>query len=229
MAIPRAAYMPDIEPVKPREFTQETLIDDLAAIGVPPRARKADRETVPKCVQDLHDWQDFPARPFGLVGEGGVGKSCALVFALKRALEREVAQRPRLPIFQNEPVEYRWVGWPALAGRMNMAASRRDWDDVDVSTVPLIEWICGDPKHRILILDDIGEEGKFGGHVTTQLDLLIDAIYNYEARMFWTSMKSVTTMAGPKVYGYRMMSRLTGASPDFTLPAGLPDLRIQSR
>ena len=124
--------------------------------------------------------------------------------------------------------QFKWVGWPAYASRMKGLASRREWTDPQASVEALVQWATREPEHRVLILDDIGMESiKEGSYTTEQLELLIDDLYNWEVRVFWTSNRSLEEMSEPRFYGYRLISRLTGLSPDATLPKDMPDLRIR--
>lgn len=225
LATPRTVYMPGDAPSKPaRPYTNEDLIADLRKIGVPPRLCKAELPMVPKAIQALLSWQDFPERPFGMVGKGGVGKSCALVYGMKQVLLQEHASKGRL--LSPDPIAFRWIGWPALAIRMKNLTSRREWESPEASLLPLIDWVCEDPAGHILILDDIGEENiKTDSYTSEQLALLIDEAYNHEARVFWTANKTVGDLKN--AYGYRLVSRLCGLSPDAELPPDLPDLRVQ--
>jgi hypothetical protein len=84
-------------------------------------------------------------------------------------------------------------------------------------------------------MERFGKDG--GGYALEQLELLLNVAYGYEARLFWTSNKHVQDtelngvkvlgLANPAIYGPRLVSRLTGLSPDTTLPFDLPDLRIR--
>ena len=213
----------------------------LMEIGVPPRLQKAVPEIVPKEIQRLQCYQAFPMRPFGLVGQGGIGKSCAIVKAMKDTMIREwteagpsrLEEQPGTPfegprvVHPKLKTQFKWIGWPAYASKMKTFASRREWLDPQASVEALIQWVTRDPEHRVLILDDIGMESiKEGSYTTEQLELLIDEAWNWECRVFWTSNRSLDEMAEPRFYGYRLTSRLTGLSPDATIPDGLPDLRI---
>jgi len=254
-----AAYLPVPEPNRilaqnlkfEEEFEKEKatgfadrLRDYLFEIGVPPRLQKANAEMLPAPIARLKCFAAMPEKGFGLVGDGGVGKSCALVYGIKRTLWREWTEAGPARIVESPPkhgagfegphrvnprqqTEFKWIGWPAFAARMKSMAARREWTHAEASTEALIQWITTKPQSRVLILDDIGEEGvKAGSYTSEQLELLIDNAWNYECRIFWTSNHSLEQMSEATYYGYRLVSRLTGLSPDATLPPGLPDLRI---
>ena len=65
-------------------------------------------------------------------------------------------------------------------------------------------------------------------YVQEQLELLIDVAYGCEVKTFWTTNKTVEELADERVYGYRLMSRMAGLSPDITLPKDMPDLRVSN-
>jgi DNA replication protein DnaC len=217
----------------------------LLSIGVPPRDQKTKREIIPVEINRLKCWNAFPSYGFGVVGPAGCGKSCALVAQIRKVLVEEmIANGPaRYDDTEqyrtvNPTTEFKWIGWPAFASRMKNLAARREWVVPEASTEGLIQWIHTDQDHkRVLILDDLGMENVKGGYVNEQLELLVDAAYGYEARVFWTSNKQVMDgeregqkvfgLANPAVYGPRLVSRLTGLSPDVQLPDDLPDLRIR--
>ena len=219
----------------------------LLAIGVPPRDQKTKREIIPTAISNLKCWNSFPAYGFGMIGNAGCGKSCALVAQIQEVLREELtAAGPKRyddseQAIGGEPTtEFRWIGWPAFASRMKNLAARREWVVPGASTEGLIQWIQSDQDHhRVLILDDLGMENvKGGGYSNEQLELLVDAAYGYEARLFWTSNKSVTDtevdgnkvfgLANPAIYGPRLVSRLIGLSPDAVLPKNMVDLRVQA-
>ena len=224
----------------------EKIRRTLLAIGVPPRDQKTKREVIPAAISSLKCWGAFPAYGFGLIGNAGCGKSCALVAQIQKVLLDEItAAGPsrwtddsEQCVGGNPVTEFRWIGWPAFASRMKNLAARREWMMPGASTEGLIQWIQADQDHhRVLILDDLGMENvKGGGYSNEQLELLVDAAYGYEARLFWTSNKSVTDtevegnkvfgLANPAIYGPRLVSRLIGLSPDAMLPP-LPDLRTR--
>jgi DNA replication protein DnaC len=222
------------------ERLRRTLID----IGTPPRLQKSNEQTIPSAIASLKSFQAFPSRGFGLVGPPGCGKSCAYVWAMKQVLLREFAEAGPTRVeevnqgkgsFQGtrridpEPeTQFKWVGWPSMTVHMKHMASRREWTDPKASTLTLIKWAITDPAHRILVLDDIGMENiKPESYTTEQLEILMDEMYNHEVRVFWTSNKTPDALERDGIYGQRLVSRLTGLSPDAMLPSDLPDLRIR--
>lgn len=220
MTLPLAAYMPAHG--RPKEVTPVWTL--LAAMGIPPRIIKSFPDRVPTEIRSLTSYQDFPARPFGLVGESGVGKSSAFASAIRSL------------ITDGATLEFRWVGWVSTAIRMKNAASRREWDSPEASTFALIEWVQESPTTHILIMDDLGMEfpkaAKADGdptrgwvYTSEQLELLVDEAWNHEARLYWTSQREVEELE--QLYGSRLMSRLVGLSPDARLPKGMPDLRVR--
>jgi len=213
----------------------------LMEMGVPPRLQKAVPNRVPKEIHALKCFQSFPAQPFGLVGEGGIGKSCAIVQAIKSTLVRDWtdAGPSRMEessdrsfegyrvVHPKPKTQFKWVGWPAYASKMKSFASRREWLDPQASVEALVHWATRDAESRVLILDDLGMESiKEGSYTTEQLELLVDELYNWECRVFWTSNRCLEDMEKSTFYGYRLVSRLTGLSPDAMIPNGLPDLRL---
>jgi hypothetical protein len=229
-----------------RDGFKDKLRDTLFSIGVPPRLHPAGPDILPPEISSLRCFDAMPEMGFGLVGEGGVGKSCALTYGIKKTLVREWAEAGPVRLVNEPPrdirgafegpfrhvptarTEFRWIGWPAFASRMKNFAARREWTNPQASTEELILWLTTFPKRRALILDDIGMEGvKSGSYTSEQLELLVDEAWNYECKVFWTSNRTVEEMAEPGFYGYRLVSRLTGLSPDAPLPSGMPDLRIR--
>jgi len=216
----------------------------LTEIGVPPRLQKAELGRVPEEIKSMESFLAFPAKPFGLVGPGGAGKSCAMVNRIKTVVLHEIAEAgPRVLAdlgvpgltsnsapYPSTKTTFRWIGWPAFASRMKGLAARREWLDPMATTAGLIQWATADPEHRILVLDDIGEEGiKAESYVSEQLELLVDDLYNHEARLFWTSNHTPEQLSEPSAYGYRLLSRLTGLAPDAVLPEDMPDMRVGGR
>jgi hypothetical protein len=224
-------------------------------IGVPPRLQKAEYEVIPKAILDLRGMASFPNEPFGLVGPGGIGKSCALAWAIKSVIKREIlaAGPTRLELVNDKAwqgskvtqivhprtkTSFKWIGWPARATHMKAAASRREWDSPLATLFAEREWLCADVENRVLILDDIGMENpKDGAYSTDQLELLIDEAYDHEAKVFWTSNLPVSPESRDEngkderslrgTYGYRLVSRLIGLSPDAKrMPGTMPDLRV---
>lgn len=230
----------------------DSLARDLDAMGVPPRLRRASHDKVPLPIHTAPGFGRFPSVNFGLVGLGGVGKSCALVSSIKTELcrlyskagpatcggppvEERAATRGmegavlRIPTLD---LEFKWIGWPTAATLMKNLASQRKWDEPESSVHPLCQWLKADPPRHILIVDDIGME-RIGDYTSEQLELLIDTAYNHECRFFWTSeyptaSKDENLKTLRKVYSYRLVSRLTGLAPMIHLPDGMPDLRVKS-
>ena len=217
-------------------------------MGIPPRLQKAARGAVPDEVKNLKFYQNFPANPFGMVGPTGCGKSCALVLRIKEILKEDLEKAgptrieevnpthrlPHIPFEGTRTVlaspyhQFKWIGWPSFTVHMKSLASRREWNDPRASVFSILEWACREPERRILILDDLGmENAKAEAYTTEQLELLVDEAYNNEVRIFWTSNRSPEDLEKPHVYGPRLVSRLTGASPDAQLPITLPDLRVR--
>lgn len=248
---PMSAYLPETDPSDrfARDFERDRAEGFEGAIqtrlikwGIPPRLRKAGPDLIPEAIRALGCWREFPSRPFGLVGAGGTGKSCALIYAIKECLRREFEEagptrvdEPNYPfegaaIIKAKPrTSFRWIAWPEKAIEVKNLASRRDWENPDSTLLPIIDWVKDDPENNVLILDDLGMENvKADSYTSEQLELLIDTIYNYESRLFWTANKSVEELTKPTAYGYRLMSRLCGAAPDAGLPDDLPDLRVKS-
>jgi DNA replication protein DnaC len=216
----------------------ERIRHALLEIGVPARNHQSTQEAVPAEIARLQCLKGFPTQPFGLIGPPGCGKSCSFVAALRRALKAEfTAAGPSRwedgKFYQaGARTEFKWVGWPAMAIRMKGLAARREWLVPEASTAGLIQWLATDQEsRRVLILDDLGMETlKPDSYTTEQLELLIDEAYGLgTARVFWTSNKLVEDLEQPGAYGPRLMSRLLGMSPDATLPANLPDLRVKAR
>lgn len=230
-------------------FAERIRRDLLERVRVSPRDLKAVQEIIPAVIQGLKCYRDFPARGFGLVGPAGCGKSNALVAAIKKVQREEIeAGGPKRwddldHLSTMAPTtEFKWVSWPALAARMKGLAARREWTLPDASTEGLISWLETDQEHkRVLVLDDLGMENlKQDSYTTEQLELLIDKAYGLEARLFWTSNKQIEDrktetgevikgLSNPLLYGPRLISRLTGLSPDVDsrLLADLPDLRVR--
>ena len=217
---------------------------DLNAMTVPPRAQKAKLDMIPQDIQKLTVFQKFPEFPFGLTGPGGCGKSCAFAWLVKRFLINEyIALGPSYFVhkadgmfqgvsIQEEPVRTSllWLNWPSVAITMKHLAARREWDKQEASLLSIIERIRVAPATTILFIDDFGMENIKGekSYCQEQLELLIDVAYGCEVRTFWTTNKTVEELGEERLYGYRMMSRMAGLSPDVKLPVNLPDLRIRS-
>jgi hypothetical protein len=218
-------------------------------IQIPPRHQKAVAASVPHEIVSVEGYKDFPSKSFGLVGDGGCGKSCAISSLIQTTLRKDLEAAGPVRIeemarkdtrvgqpFQGtrtinpEPfTQFKWIGWPAYSVRMKNYASRREWDHPESSVMSLVQWVQCDPERRVLILDDLGMENvRSDSYTTEQLELLIDEIYNWEGRLFWTSNRGPEHLAKPEVYGYRLMSRLMGLSPARILPLGMPDLRNRS-
>ena len=237
------SYEEEFERAKRNGFAKE-IKAAMFEIGVPPRTQKATCESVPKEIANLNCHNNFPATNYGLDGLGGCGKSCSLAYGIKRTLLKEMSEAgpkvireepPSIPglsstprlVSPHRPTVFKWVGWPAMASRMKGLAARREWLDPLATVAALASWATSNPEHHVLILDDIGEEGvKAESYVSEQLELLIDELYNFECRMFWTSNHTVEALAESSCYGYRLASRLVGLSPDVHLPEGMPDLRV---
>jgi hypothetical protein len=215
---------------------QKTLLE----IGVPPRTTKGTMERIPRLLYNRQAFQSFPESCFGIIGPTGCGKSCALAVCLKELLRQELAEAGPTKmeeasefggniIHRIEPrlrTDIMWVSWPAYSRRMKGLSARRLWDDKDASVQQLIIWATAYPD-RILILDDIGEETiKENAYTTEELENLIDALYNNDAKLFWTSNHTVEQMSEPNYYGPRLISRLIGLAPAIELPPDLPDLRL---
>lgn len=204
------------------------LRERLIEIGVPPRAVRASWKDVPDTIRNMGTVEEFPFQAFGLVGPGGCGKSCAMSASIKRTIVALLEYSGPMALKSKGGPVFKWINWPSFSVTMKQLASRRAWDNPSSSLIPVIDWIMESPERHILVVDDIGSESVKGekSYVQEQLELLVDTVYNHEAKMFWTSNVRVEQLADPKFYGYRFVSRLTGASPDIELPQDLPDLRI---
>ena len=196
-------------------------------MGIPPRDTNATRALIPEPIYRLRCYQAFPTVRFGMVGPAGCGKSNALVNQIKKVLLQELDAVGPENYQRKTGTEFRWVGWPAFAARMKNLSARREWEAQGSSTNELMLWLATEQdRPRVLIMDDIGMENlKPDSYTTEQLELLIDRAYGLEARLFWTSNKTVEQLNEPSAYGPRLISRLTGLSPDACLPPDLPDLR----
>jgi hypothetical protein len=158
----------------------------------------------------------------------------ALVYRMIQTMRQEMAEAGPRRIEETEKgprqvvpslkTEFKWIGWPAMARRMKSLAAQKRWDDPAVTVEPLLTWIKQWPERRVLVMDDIGEENP-GGYPSEQLALLVDEADGYEGRVFWTSNHTVEQLG--ELYSHRLVSRLTGMSPDAVLPPDLPDLRIR--
>ena len=218
----------------------EQIHQAMLKIGVPPRLHKAVTDKVPAPISDLACWRAFPQRNFGLVGPAGCGKSMAMAVQIAQTLRREITEAgPRhyapgkdapQQVAPKLKTEWRWICWPAYAIRMRGLSARRLWDDQDASTNVLITWLTTSPSTRVLILDDVGEEGfkESRTYTNEQLELLLDEAYGYECRLFWTSNHKVQELDSPQRYDTRLVSRLIGLAPDVVLPDTMPDLRIRN-
>lgn len=217
--LPKPLVTPDARPI----------MTALVEAGVSPRLRKSIATRVPAEIARLASYQAFPARPFGMVGPSGIGKSSALVAAMRQAIHAEMTAGAVKTTF-------RWVYWVSAAIDMKAVVSRGDWENPRANLFCLADWVLADTEHHVLVLDDIGMEFPKGAkavenptrgwtYTTEQLERMIDDLWNFEARVFWTSQRTPVEMEA--LYGERLMSRLIGLAPDAMLPPGMPDLRIR--
>lgn len=227
-----------------RHGFQFRLKRELDALSIPPRTQKAKLERIPQEIRNLVAFQKFPEFSFGMAGPGGCGKSCALVWLIKRYLIDEYNKTGPTKFVPGEKVGFQgisvkqaeqrttilWLNWPSVAISMKHLAARREWDKQDSSLLAIIGRIQQDPENTLLFVDDFGMENIKGekSYVQEQLELLIDTAYGFEVRTFWTTNKTVEELADDRLYGYRMMSRMAGLSPDVVLPKDMPDLRTSN-
>lgn len=220
------------------------LKHDLDLLSIPPRTQKAKLDKIPQEIQRLVAFMKFPEFPFGLAGPGGCGKSCAFAWLIKRFLVDEYNRfGPKVFAYQKAdkfqgiavPVEHNrtnilWLNWPSVAIVMKHLAARREWDKPEASLLSLIDRLRQQPENTLLFIDDFGMENIKGekSYVQEQLELLIDVAYGCEVKTFWTTNKTVEELADERVYGYRLMSRMAGLSPDIALPKDMPDLRVSN-
>lgn len=225
--MPLQDFMPGIGPSRPLPDAVPNL---LVEAGVSPRLKRSIAAKVPSEIARLESYKAFPAKPFGMVGPSGIGKSSALVAAMRQAIYVELLEGA-------QKTRFRWIYWVSTAIDMKGAVSRGDWDSPRSNLLGLTDWVLGDPEHHVLILDDMGMEFPKGAkaqenptrgwtYTSEHLERMIDDLWNNEAKVFWTSQRKVTEMEA--LYGERLLSRLIGLSPDVELPPNMPDLRIKA-
>src|SRR5271157_1398350 len=145
-------FMPGSVRPKPLVKPEASLImAALVEAGVSPRLRKSIATRVPAEIARLASYQAFPAKPFGMVGPSGIGKSSALVAAMRQAIYAEMTAGA-------VKTAYRWVYWVSAAIDLKATVSRGDWENPHANLFWLADWVLADTEHHVLVLDDVGME-----------------------------------------------------------------------
>lgn len=201
------------------DLRSETEIALLREIGLEERELAAEPDLVDERLRNsLPSWaRDFvqgeiPQFGFGIGGEAGVGKTCAMVAMLKLHLRSAYRRRREHGAHAIAPEKIRslycWVDWPRMAHELRtFAVARPEWVANQVKTMS---------RANVLILDDLGSERRKGDYqddyAAAELDFVV-ASSRYRAMLptWYTTNLSLEKLAG--FYGARFASRLVSESP----------------
>jgi DNA replication protein DnaC len=195
----------------------ETLL--LKAIGLEDRECLADpslvapdlRRALPPQAREFREGS-IPKFGFGIGGEAGVGKTCAMVALLKMHLRAAYERRRQA---QDPPIEpsrmrsmYCWVDWPRMAHELRTnAVADPEWVALQVKTMA---------SAQVLILDDLGAERRKGDYqddyAAGELDFIVaSSRYRSMLPTWYTTNLPLAKLAD--FYGARFVSRLVSESP----------------
>lgn len=202
------------------------LESDMERAGLSKRERRANLEGIPQSVRKAMPSAQvkemlrgaIPESGWGILGTTGTGKTMALA-AVLRANARAILQE-RIP--KEGPIQVdwlRWESWPILADWLRDHA-RSDADQVAAR----LQAACTAP---ILVLDDLAAERRIGNYgsdyAVGKLDLIIDTRHRECLPTWYTA--NVDGEAGLlEAYGARLVSRLCGSNPGFSVSGD--DLRM---